>query len=493
MKSFDTKVTNLIKKLRLSILIGLIVLAGLTVFKVEHVDADFPVTVVDDFGRAVTIPNAPARIVCISPSVTEMVYALGLGDKVVGVDIYSDYPTEAIHKRRISNIYNPDPEEVAALKPDLIIMYSFYGLGDPNVENLERLGIPLIVTLPTTFDDVFRDLLLIGNATGRSSEAEALTKVLKERVKRITDLTYNATHKPKVYFEVWYPPIYTVGPGSWPHHLIEIAGGVNIFGDAPTSWVNPTDEEVIEKNPDIIISVRGMPGYYETLETMRNRGSGWEEVSAIKNGKVYFIDESLIGRPGPRLVNGLEVVAGILHPELFNVTNTLTFDLNTAELRFSTQTLTLQSLVRADIEILKAANNGSLIVSALLDGPEVPRNLKLVGNYLKIECGAPQGLMFILKVYYQKSELEALGVDENSLKIYHWDEEKQKWSPLESVVNKNEGYVKAIVDHLTYFALIGEPKPDVWGTPIPLWAVLVVAAVILSLTCTASYMISRKR
>jgi len=475
----------------LGILTALTILAGLFAFRNAPVNAGFPVTVIDDLGRTVTIPNAPTRIVCVSPGVTEIVYALGLGDKVVGVDIYSDYPPEVISKRRIRDIYTPDPDEIAALNPDVVIIYSFFGPGDPNVENLERLGVPLIVTCPTSFDDVFRDILLIGNATGRRVEAGALTNTLKERVKRVRDLTCNVTKKPKVYFEIWYPPIYTVGPGSWPHHLIEIAGGINIFGNASTSWVNPVEEEVIVAKPDIIITIRGMPGYHETLETIKMRGAGWEEIPAIKNGKVYSLDESLVGRPGPRLVDGLEIMAGILHPELFNVAATWTLDLNTAELRFSTQKLTLQALVRADIEVLKAANNGSLVVSALLSGPEVPKTLKLVGKYLKIECGVPSGLVFTLKVYYSKSELNNLGVSEESLKIYYWSEERAEWLPLESIVNRDEGYVKAVVDHLTYFALMGEAQPNVLETPIPLWVVLIVVGV-LSLICVVIYIAARK-
>jgi hypothetical protein len=142
--------------------------------------------------------------------------------------------------------------------------------------------------------------------------------------------------------------------------------------------------------------------------------------------------------------------------------------------------------------VLKAAGNGSLIAAALLDGPEIPKNLKLVGNYLKIECSMPEGLIFVLKIYYHKNELKTLGIDENSLKIYYWNEEKHEWLPLESVINKDKGYVKAVVDHLTYFALIGESQPDVWQTPIPLWITLVITLILL-LTCVAVYITSRKR
>jgi len=446
---------------KLGILIVAILFAELFVFGKTSVNASFPITVVDDLGRIVTISKAPTRIVCIAPSATEIVYALGLGDKVVGVDIYSDYPTEVMSKRRISNIYSPDPEEVSTLQPDLVVMYSFHGPGDPNVENLERLGVPLIVTYPTTISDVFRDIRLVGNATGKYLEAKAIVEVLKERVDRVKNLTCNAVYKPKVYFEIWYPLIYSVGSGSWPHNLIEIAGGKNIFENVSTSWVNPTEEEVVVAKPDVILTIRGMPGYHENLETIKSRGTVWG-VPAIKNGRVYALDESLVGRPGPRIVDGLEIVASILRPELFNVLTTLTLDLNMAQLQFSTQKLTLQFPVRAEIEILKAANNGSLIFSTLVKGPGTPKNLKLIGNYLKIDCGMPQGLMFTLKIYYSRSEIDALMVKEESLKIYHWNEEDAVWNPLESVVNRDKGYVKALVDHLTYFALMGESQPSVW-------------------------------
>ncbi|MDH7476823.1 MAG: ABC transporter substrate-binding protein [Candidatus Bathyarchaeota archaeon] len=141
---------------------------------------------------------------------------------------------EAVSKQRIGNIENPDPEEVAALDPDLVIMYSFYGKGDPSIEAIEKFGFPIIAICPGTFENFLRDIELIGNSTGKFSEAKALVSGLKERLEYISNLTSNVAYKQRVYFEFWYPPPTTAGPGSWPHSLIEIAGGTNIFGDATT-------------------------------------------------------------------------------------------------------------------------------------------------------------------------------------------------------------------------------------------------------------------
>lgn len=466
--------------------------ATVDVKNVAYGDPSFPVTVIDDLGRAVTINSQPERIVCIGPSVTEIVYALGLGDKVVGVDIYSDYPPEAVLKQRIGNIENPDPEEVAALNPDLVIMYSFYGPGDPSIEALEDLGFPITATCPGTFEDILRDIALIGNSTGRVSEAKTLVSRLKERLDYVRNVTDDVAYRPRVYFEFWYPPPTTSGPSSWPHSLIEAAGGTNVFGDAPTKWVNTNDEEVVQKDPEVIISIRGMPGYFETLETMKKR-LGWSSISAIKNEKVYFLDESLVARPGPRLFDGLEVLLTLLHPELFNATLIKTISLNMTELKTSSQLINIEAPTKTEIEVLKAAGNGSLIVMMAFVGPKLPENLKLVGNYMEIRCSVPTGLVFTLKINYDESDLNLLGIDESSLKIYYFDMENGEWFPLETFVNGDEDYAKAIVTHLTYFALAGEPGPSIWESPTPLWLSLILVVVAFLIASIVTYVASRKR
>lgn len=466
----------------------LIITAGVFINKAN---ASFPVTLIDDIGRAVTIASPPQRIVCINPSVTEIVYALGLGNKVVGVDVYSDYPPEAVSKQRISNIYTPNPEEVAALNPDLVLMYSFFGQGDPYVAAIADLGINVIAIKPRSLNDIINDIRLIGRATGKIEEAEALALQLNNTISQIKNKIGNVTNKPRVYMEFWYPPPWTFGPNTWGDEIIRIAGGINAFGDAATDYVMTTDEEVIARNPDIIISLYGAQHlHFATLEEMRRR-SGWSNIEAVKNGKVYLLDENLIVRPGPRIVLGLKAVAGFLHPELFGEANILA--LNTTILRTSTQTLSLTGISRADITVYKAVGNGTLIATATYEGPAPPSELKLVGSYIKVECSTPEGLVFVLRIHYSQSELANLGINEDTLKIYYWDQESEKWVPLISSVNKDANYVEAFVPHLSSFALMGECQPPPWQAPVPLWLVIIAIVIISAITSIVTCIAQRKR
>lgn len=472
------------------VLVIIVEALGLSV--IGRASASFPVTLTDDIGRTVTITNPPQRIVCINPSTTEIAYALGLGDKVVGVDIYSDYPPEAVSKQRISDIYTPNPEEVAALNPDLVLMYSFFGPGDPYVSAIAALeGVNVIAIKPRSLNDIVNDIRLVGKATGKIEEAETLALQLNSTINQIKDKTSDVTDKPKVYMEFWYPPPWTFGPNTWGDEIINVTGGINVFGDAITDYVETTDEEVIARNPDIIISLYGAQHiHFATLEEIKKR-PGWASINAVQNGKVYLLDENLIVRPGPRIVLGLEAVARFLHPELFGELNILA--LNTTILKASTQTLNLTGLVKADIIIFKAAGNGTLMAAATTDGPSPPSGLKLVGSYVKIECSTPESLVFVLKIYYSESELASLGIDENTLKIYYWSQEDERWLPLISSVNKDANYVEAFVPRLSDFALMGEGPPPIWRLSVELWLVVTTAMVIALITMSLTYLVSKRR
>jgi iron complex transport system substrate-binding protein len=463
---------------------------GLSV--ISRANASFPVTLTDDIGRIVTITSPPQRIVCINPSTTEIAYALGLGNKIVGVDIYSDYPPEAVSKQRISNIYTPNPEEVAVLNPDLVIMYSFFGPGDPYVNAIAALeGVNVIAIKPRSLNDIVNDIRLVGKATGKIKEAEALASQLNSTINQIKDRTSNVTDRPKVYMEFWYPPPWTFGPNTWGDEIISAAGGINVFGDALTDYVETNDEEVIARNPEVIISLYGAQHiHFATLEEFKKR-PGWTSIKAVQNGKVYLLDENLIVRPGPRIVLGLEAVARFLHPELFGQSNILA--LNTTILKASIQTLNLTGLVKADITVFKAAGNGTLIATATMDGPSPPSGLKLVGSYVKIECSTPEGLVFVLKIQYSESEIASLGIEEDTLKIYYWSREDERWLPLISSVNKNGNYVEAFVPYLSSFALMGESRPPPWQMSVPLWIVITAIVVISAITSIITYIFQRKR
>lgn len=204
------------KKFLACLLISLFVVVAAVSLNIvtERVYASFPVTVTDDIGRTVTIERSSQRIVCITLSTTEIAYALGLGDRIVGVDVYSDYPPEAVLKQKISNIYTPNPEEVASLNPDLVLMYSFFGKGDPYVDAIANLGINVIALKPTNLSSIINDILLVGKAAGKIEEAETLALQLSETVSYIVAKVQSVTAKPNVYIEYWYPPPWTFGPNG---------------------------------------------------------------------------------------------------------------------------------------------------------------------------------------------------------------------------------------------------------------------------------------
>jgi len=473
---------------RLMALIFCVMLLAATTGFVEKAYASTEITVVDDLGRTVVVTRSD-RIVSISPSCTEILYALGLGDRIIAVDVYSDYPPEAIAKQKISKACMPDPEEVTALNPDLVVYYH-WGPWDPTVETLSGLGLTVIAIAPKTLDDVIRDIRLIGNATGKSQEAAALASSLAQRIDEIKSRTANVATRPKVYIEYWYPPPWTFGPNTCGHQLIELAGGINAFGDAEKEWIQTTDEEVIARNPDIIISLLGTH-HYASVEDIKSR-PGWDAISAVAKGAVYTLDENLFIRHGPRLIDGLETLAKILHRELFGGVATFTIVVNTTKLKFGTEMFKISGPMRVDILTIKSAGNGTITVTIQEGGPEAPANRKLVGKYLDIDCSVPSGLVFILRIHYTEDQLKTLGVSEDSLKIYVWDDGEQRWKAMNSAVNKEEDYVEATVAHLSYFALMGETAPAFWNYHIPLWLYLTSLIVVIGVASVAAY-ISGKR
>jgi iron complex transport system substrate-binding protein len=456
------------------IIASLILMASMEAISVAKVSAQ--ITVVDDLGRSVMITSSE-KIVSIGPSCTEILYALGLGDRVVGVDRFSDYPPEVIPKQKINNWWNPDPEEVIALNPNIV----FYSVGNPAaVEALERVGLTVVALQPKMIDDIFEDMKLVGKITGKTQEAEFLISTLSKRIDEIKEKTKNVTVRPKVYMETYYPPPWSWGLGSWGHQIIELAGGMNVFGDILTGYVKTTDEEIVVRDPDIIISLVG-PMHYATLEDFRKR-KGWSEIKAIAEGRVYLLDENLFLRPGPRIVEGLEALARILHPELFGEANVFAFPIISAELKLKAQTFNISRPMRVDICVIKAAANGTLTIILAKVGPAVPANLRLVGAYIDLRCSVPEGFAFILKVYYSEDLLKRVGVREDSLKIYRWSGEEERWIALNSAVNKEENNVEATIMGVSYFALMGEPTSTPLESPVPLWLLIISVVVVAALT-----------
>ena len=275
----------------------------------------YPITVPDDLGREITIEALPVRIVSLSPSNTEILFALGLGDRVVGVTDYCDYPPEALAKEKIGGPWTPDAEKIVALTPDLVLAADINSID--LINTLEGLGLIVFGIESTDLDDLLDDIRTVGQITDKEAEADALTTEMQITIDAITDETAGLPpgEIPRTFHICWHDPIWTCGAGTFVHDLIIRAGGENIFDDL--QGYNSVDiEAVIGRDPEVIL-----------VTAMGGTGSGtWEwvlteprlaDVSARQNGRVYYVESNWVERPGPRIVLGLEQLAKYIHPEIF--------------------------------------------------------------------------------------------------------------------------------------------------------------------------------
>jgi len=265
--------------------------------------------VVDDLGRLVAINGTPQRIVSLAPSNTEILFALGLGDKVVGVTDLCNYPPEALNKTKVGGYYGPDIEKIIALQPDLILATDFHRF--ELIPTLEE-QFTVFALAPQTLDDVLESIQKVGKITGKEEEASGLVNEMQSKIEEIQELTEGLGERPRVFYVTWHDPIWTVGRNTWIDDLIWIAGGNNTFSQYFESGAMVEIEWVLFRNPEIIIT-GSYPGVYEWAmnETALN------VTDARQNDRVYTCDDDLAQRPGPRIFKGLEWFAYFIHPEIF--------------------------------------------------------------------------------------------------------------------------------------------------------------------------------
>lgn len=281
----------------------------------QQAPGPFPLTVTDGLGRSVTIQAEPQRIISLAPSCTEILFALGLGSRVVGVDKFSNYPPEVAGIEKVGGFSDPSVEKIASLKPDLLLGTSMHKKFLPQ---FEALGAPVLLLEPRNVDGVLADIRLVGRATGRPEAAEKLAQQISERIERVRSKvqTVPVDQRPWVYYEVYSEPIMTVGPGTLIHQLIELAGGRNIAYDAQTDYPEFSSEVIIQRNPDVIIFPSFHGSAALTPEKLRAR-PGWARIRAVREGRVYPIDADIISRPGPRIADAVEELAHLILPQQF--------------------------------------------------------------------------------------------------------------------------------------------------------------------------------
>ena len=281
---------------------------------------------VDDTGYVTSLEAIPNKIISMAPSTTEIVFALGLDDKVVAVSNYCDYPYDFsawIEEGKISSIgdfADPNMEVIASLDPDLILATG--GVQGPIIDTLRDLGYKVLVLNPSSINGVMDNIELVGNATGKTTEATALIEDITSRINTVVNTVADAETIPSVYYEVWYDPtsLWTAGSKAWQNELIEKAGGFNIFADQDLEYFQSSAEAVIERNPDIILLPAQGMGYGEpfwgSLDDVKAR-PGWDTINAVQHDGLVEVDSNTIARAGPRVADIIEDLAAAFHPELF--------------------------------------------------------------------------------------------------------------------------------------------------------------------------------
>jgi iron complex transport system substrate-binding protein len=252
----------------------------------------------------------PQRIVSFCPSNTEILAALGLLPRVVGVDDWSDWPPEVGSLPRLGPDLDIDMDRVAALQPDLAIAsLSVPGMGR-NVAALRERGLPHVVLDPHDIDDVFENIRRVGSATGAGAAAEQVVADMKARIERVRQRVAGASHRPRVYWEWWPRPLYAPGGRNWLTPLSHLAGCVNVTGLVDLDAARPAHDEIVAADPEFIFLVwTGVAARKVRPELVRRR-PGWERISAVREGRIHVMEEGLFCRPSPRLVDGLEQLVG---------------------------------------------------------------------------------------------------------------------------------------------------------------------------------------
>jgi len=263
----------------------------------------------DDLGRTVKLNKTPMRIVSMAPSLTEILYFLGVGDRVVGVTRHSSFPAEAAGKPSVGSYINLNVEKIISLSPDLAI-----GTADGNkpavVRLLEQAGIPVYIVNPRNVRDVVRTIEAVGDLCHIRKTASRLSSRLSQSIDDISKRTA-MLKRPLVFLQINIKPIMTVNKNTFHHDVIRLAGGENMTEDEPLTYPRISMEEIIRRDPDIIIiSSMDRGGRFEAA---RKEWMKWPVIQAVKNGRVHLVESDLLDRPSPRIVKGLEIMAGLIH------------------------------------------------------------------------------------------------------------------------------------------------------------------------------------
>lgn len=284
-------------------------------------EAGWPRTFTDDLGVEITLDKPPERVVSIPPGVTEVIFALGEGDRLVGISDFCDYPPEVAEKESVGNISEPSVEKIISLQPDLV--FAVRGVKAEVIESLRGAGINVMGENPESLGEVIELVREVGRCLGADAQAAELATEMtarRDRVQERTQERLTSAKRVRVLFTIGIEPLFVAGPASFVHDLIDLAGGANVVGEGGEEinrpWPQYSVEKVIEHDPDAIIAATGEHTEEggDLLERLRDK-TGWRDLSAVRDGRVYEVDPDLLLRVGPRLLDGLEALEKIMRDQ----------------------------------------------------------------------------------------------------------------------------------------------------------------------------------
>jgi iron complex transport system substrate-binding protein len=259
----------------------------------------------DDFGDTVAFRTPPGRIVSLNPATTELFFALGAGDRLVGRTHFDLYPPEAQAVQDLGNGMQPNVESVLGVRPDLVVLYASEANRDA-AARLHAAGVQTLTLRSDRIADFRRTLSIFGRLLGDTATARTVIDSVDRTLDRVRSATSGA-RKPTVFWKAWDSPVIAIGGGSFLTELVDIAGGRNIYGDDPRSALDVTIEDVVRRDPDVVLAGP------ESAARMK-AAPAWRALRAVRDGKVLIVDTTLVGRPGVRLGEGAVAIARLLHP-----------------------------------------------------------------------------------------------------------------------------------------------------------------------------------
>lgn len=274
--------------------------------------SSFPVTVEDSLGRKVEIKEEPQEIGSMVPSVTETVFAVGAGNRVVGVSTADDYPQEVESIEKIGDYQQVNAEKIASLETDLLFL-SFDSTTEEQAKDLEKkTGAKILVINPTTVDEAIQSVGTVGKAVGNTEKAQVVEERLQSELDQLQS-KIEGLEEPTLFYEIGYDPLFTVGPGSFIDDAIKIAGGKNVAADAQQAYPQYSVEKLLQDDPEYYLAGASS---MVTVEDITSRPP-YSSLQAVQQDKVFVINDDLVNRPGPRIVEGVREIAETIHPEAF--------------------------------------------------------------------------------------------------------------------------------------------------------------------------------